>query len=87
MVQVAGAYRRRQRQWVVLSQMNMAYLMCLVTLGNGVRIWYSSDQEDKVLRGGDWSDRIGTLRVGFRNNYAPASGNAFYGFRCVADLP
>ena len=51
MVKVAGAYRRRQRQWVVLSQMNMAYLMCLVTLGNGVRIWYSSDQEDKVLRG------------------------------------
>ena len=49
--------------------------------------WYSREQEDKVLRGGDWSDRIGTLRVGFRNNYAPASGNAFYGFRCVADLP
>ena len=47
--------------------------------------WYSSNQEDKVLRGGDWSDRIGTLRVGLRNNYAPASGNAFYGFRCVAD--
>ncbi len=53
MVPVARTYGRRRRQWVASSQMNMVYLMCLGTLGNGVRTGIAGSKRTRCC-GGRW---------------------------------
>lgn len=43
--------------------------------------------DGKVLRGGSWNDVTRDLRVSYRNNYYPSSGNFDIGFRLVASSP
>ena len=45
--------------------------------------WYDSDQDKKVLRGGNWDCYGDSLRLADRDDYSPNDRNLNSGFRCV----
>ena len=46
--------------------------------------WYDSDQDTKVLRGGNWYFKTYYLRVAYRNHNSPNNRTGIIGFRCVS---
>jgi formylglycine-generating enzyme required for sulfatase activity len=55
---------------------------------NGNIPWVSSDKNDenRLLRGGSWSNYPRYCRSAYRSNYRPDLGNYYFGFRVVSSL-
>ena len=64
----------------------MVYMTWREIPGNGVKIWYSSDQKDRVLRGGARSNNTHNLRLSDRYHNLAHARSHDIGFRCVADV-
>jgi len=46
-----------------------------------------SSSDDRVLRGGSWSNYVYVVRSANRNWYVPSDSNGSFGFRCARSLP